>query len=98
MVDGVGGSGDQGVTDPSPELIAKMHDAIVLRARLPLVEQRAKRAAHVAQDLLDAQAARYAELIAAVQAVIYWFDSVDGDDECVPKMAAALASLGGDQP
>ena len=86
------------MTEPPPELIAQMHDAIVLRGRLPLVEQRAKRAAQVAQDALDAQAAKYAELIAAVQAVIYWFDSVDGDDQCVTKMAAALAALGEDQP
>ena len=58
------------MTEPPPELIAQMHDAIVLRARLPLVEQRAKRAARVAQDLLDEQSAKHAAELAELRASV----------------------------
>ena len=100
------------MTNPSPELIAKMHDAIVLRARLPLVEQRAKRAARVAQDAVDASylaglrdgrkhaeelfAAKYADLINAVHAVVAADLGGCGEpfvDEIMDNLEYALAAI-----
>ena len=97
------------MTEPPPELIAQMHDAIVLRGRLPLVEQRAKRAARVTQDALDTQAAKYADLIEEMwehlgyYAQTLWAESVaDPGSSAVllaqivtddERLAAALAAL-----
>ena len=69
------------MTAPSPNLVEAMRHAIETKGPLYDANERSKRAAQIAQDALDAQAARFADIMIVVKDALLMARELDGNQD-----------------